>query len=442
MPCPTLPFKLWFEILGPMACEVVIAKRSNRFLRPGYGALASVCRRWRNIFEPAMFRHLTLRAADLQFLNLVVQEHRRHLVTHIWFIVEFPTYSSYSSEINPQEPLDNIPSYFFWQGINSLFQELCQWSAPFARGDEGITLELSMWSPSDNRYSFQDIDFGEGDCLRSFPNIEDDFQRHTFPLHAPPHGWVQGSRFRSATRMEWQKIRHFIYLHDEIDIGMLSVVAVTGLLLRRQTRADLHVSAYQAICSRLPNLAQVHLEMWQEWEAPRIMDKTRELRTLVETAFPYSLERATLLYDTSEAIRDEYENELTMPLQKLRNELAYELIYFSLSLKSFVCSFVITADEFLDHYLYSTHFYDQALSPRQVEIARVIKWNYLQQFIMTSPSLQPGAPVSKITQLVYSAGLAALDMPFVRKFQLWHGGDDHASLLSFEVEADNRLTVH
>ncbi|KAI6364193.1 hypothetical protein MCOR25_005691 [Pyricularia grisea] len=440
MPCLPLPFELWLAILEPMAQEVVTAKRSNRFIRPGYGALASVCRHWQLIFEPKIFERLTLRAEDVQFINFAVRERRRHMVKHIWFIVEFNMYSPYNSELNRQDPLDNIPSYFFWNAISSLFLQLSLWDAPYARGDSGITLELSMWSPSDNKYCFQDIDFGEGDCLDSFLDIEEDFLLHTVPLHAPAHGWAQGSRFRSATTMEWQKIRHFIQFWG--DVEMFSVVAVTGLLLRRQTRTDLHHTAYQAICNKLPNLAQIHLEMWQEWEEPRIKDKTQELRILLATAFPRTLERATLLYDTTEAIRDEYDDELTDTLHKLRNELAYQLIHFSLSLKSFTCSFISTADEFFDHYLYSTHFYNRRLDARQTEVAREMKWHYLQQFTMTSPSLQPGAHVSEITQLVYSAGLAALDMPFVRKFRLWHGGDDHASLLSFEVEADNCLTIH
>ncbi|KAI6577326.1 hypothetical protein MCOR09_000507 [Pyricularia oryzae] len=278
MPCLPLPTELWLAILEPLAREIITAKRSSRFLRPGYGALASVCRHWQLIFEPRIFEHLTLRVADVQCLNLAVRERRRHLVKHIWFIVEFPMYSCYDYELDRQAPLDNVPSDCFWNGISCLFRELSMWGAPYARGDTGITLELSMWSPSDNMYSFQDIDFGEGDCLDPFPDVEEDFQRHASFLHAPYHGWVQGSRFRSATTMEWQRIRHFIHLREEDDMDMPSVVAVTSLLLRRQTRADLHKSAYEAICARLPNLAQVHLEMWQEWEEPRIKDKTRDLR--------------------------------------------------------------------------------------------------------------------------------------------------------------------
>ncbi|KAI6642337.1 hypothetical protein MCOR08_000654 [Pyricularia oryzae] len=432
MPCLPLPTELWLAILEPLAREIITAKRSGRFLRPGYGALASVCRHWQLIFEPRIFEHLTLRVADVQCLNLAVRERRRHLVKHIWFIVEFPMYSCYDYELDRQAPLDNVPSDCFWNGISCLFRELSMWGAPYARGDTGITLELSMWSPSDNMYSFQDIDFGEGDCLDPFPDVEEDFQRHASFLHAPYHGWVQGSRFRSATTMEWQRIRHFIHLREEDDMDMPSVVAVTSLLLRRQTRADLHKSAYEAICASLPNLAQVHLEMWQEWEEPRIKDKTRDLRSMLETAFPRSIERVTLLYDTSEAIRGEYQHDITISHQKLRNELAFQLLYFSLSLKRFTCSFVLTADEFFDHYLYSTHFYDQPLSARQARMSSKIKWPYLQQITMTSPSLQPGVPASNITQLVYSAGLAALDMLHMRKFQLWHVGNDHASLLSFE----------
>ncbi|TLS25752.1 hypothetical protein PpBr36_07922 [Pyricularia pennisetigena] len=406
MSCPRVPMELWFTILEPMAQEIVAAKRSNRFIRPGYGALASVCRHWQHIFEPKIFEHLTLQAADVQFLNVVVRERRRHLVKHIWFIIEFNMYSSQNSVIHPHDSLDSIPSHFFWLAINSLFQELSVWGPPYARGDKGVTLELSMWSPSDNKYSFQDIDLGEGDWFTSFPEIEDDFERHTFALHAPTHGWVLGSRVRSATRMEWQKLRHFICLEDDID--MPSVVAVTGLLLRRQTRTDLHVSAYNAICARLPNLAHVHLEMWQEWEEARIKDKTIELGSLVRLAFPPCIERATLLYDTSEAIRED------------------------LALKVFNCSFILSADEFFEHYLYSTYFYDRPLRAIEAARAHEFKWFYMNQFTMTSPSLQPGAPRSKVTQLVYSAGLAALDMPEVKKFQLWHAGDDYASLLSFE----------
>jgi hypothetical protein len=115
---------------------------------------AAVNDEWRAYFEAGNFRNLILGYADiLEFGRIVVRSHRGLLVRQIWLRVEFPTYGCNKCEKEEyrEEHKENEMRFTCaYRGLISFLSEL-------NADHPGISLELSVHSPSDAEHYCQEL---------------------------------------------------------------------------------------------------------------------------------------------------------------------------------------------------------------------------------------------------------------------------------------------
>lgn len=117
----------------------------------------------------------------------------------------------------------------------------------------GVTLELSIHSPSDRCHQFKHYQF-DSDAIRH-PVYND-----------PAHGFVEGGTSTPSMNSIMR-----LYGSNPIDIGSASIQPlptvdhITKLVIRRLNRRRLAPQGLARILRALPNLHTLHVETWREW---------------------------------------------------------------------------------------------------------------------------------------------------------------------------------
>jgi hypothetical protein len=241
--------------------------------------LAAVSREWQTFIESHNFARLKVTPSCLtEFASKT--RRNRHLVGYIWFCVELEEYDDASDPENPGAevlPLDDVNRVA--TAIRDLFAILSTWNpTPTAK----LLLDISIYSPSDLEYRFQE--------LTLTPDIP-----NTFDLHYCLNG-ILSAMFdnQSDGYMDGEDSR--LYPEIKGTFGLIGleecllkdkasesqwwqqlplVAAVTGILLRQQTRRQWSPFTLAQMFDRLPRLQEIHFEPWRDWEpfAPLFTDE-------------------------------------------------------------------------------------------------------------------------------------------------------------------------
>lgn len=229
--------------------------------------LATVSREWQTFIESHNFGRLKLTPSCLAEFALKTNRNR-HLVGYIWFCVELEEYDDpadpENTEILSQNNVDLVVT-----AISDLFENLSTWNPT---PTDKLLLDISIYSPSDLEYRFQELTFRpdvpdkcdldhclngliltmfnnqtgqriHGQNSRLFPEI-----KGTFGLIGSEECLFEDKESESQW---WQQLP--------------LVPAVTGILLRQQTRRQWSPFTLAEMFTRLPRLQEIHYEPWRDW---------------------------------------------------------------------------------------------------------------------------------------------------------------------------------
>ncbi|KAM0435061.1 hypothetical protein ACHAPT_003150 [Fusarium lateritium] len=386
---PLLAYELRLKVYEELADE---------YSNPCLTDYSLVCKEWQQFFEKEIYRHITLTRPHFRTFYSFVRR-QKHLVKHIWLRIELEPYECdecYHTYTNRASPNDDLE---LRRSISGLFSILQSW---YQGGDSGLTLEISIWSPSDSEHTFRDdvyidsnldlivdLDRPEGPCDEFFRDIDgDDMWRR-------PYG---------------------VGLYPEFDITLPRVPIVTGLLVRRHTRCIVGVPTIQQIIDRLPRLKEIVYEPRRKYWLTPHNDPKLGYGDLMMLKLPDTLRKLTIYEDFNEAHESLILNRNIWMQQQPRvrspsPEVGIAMAHLSLSLEKLSVSYMTNATQFFD-----------ACQGDWV-------WHNLRELALTTAMLKNMTPATE--ELLVRAGKFAAKMPKLHFMEIWQGRSKFAAKFCF-----------
>ncbi|KAG8168306.1 hypothetical protein KVR01_003995 [Diaporthe batatas] len=370
--------------------------------------LATVSREWQAIIEQHNFARIKITKTKLPgfFLNT---RRSRHLVKYIWLSLDLDVYSCCICNFhNPYNPfLSNSDAGNVLGPILKLLTWLKEWEPT---GE--LVLDISVHSPSDSKHWLKYLTF-EPDIIPENGRSPGS-TTGSADIHVPEaHDWNVYQRFEEKKAiLKTLDIIHIVDHDHEIDGSpcmwrlpekMPTVPAVTGVLLRQQTRRQWHPRTLQRILECFPNLQDFVYEPWKRIGPERQKTANEEYASLFESLALTKL-RKLVIFEAS----NWYYKRL------IRESLSMTLAANSHGLREISASFLIEA---ASYFSYST-------TGRE--------WYHLQSLTLTSDLLSPREHPRQIDQLLTNAAKAARNMPALRTMELWNGRPGLAALFRYQ----------
>ncbi|ETS03689.1 hypothetical protein M419DRAFT_75104 [Trichoderma reesei RUT C-30] len=387
----------------PAEIRTMILNVIARQKHPGWASLASVCREWQSVLEPANFDKLKLRVSCLDDFSSVVSPSRTSIIHHICLNIELPRYAcdDCCRRLSMYDNTSSIVSNGIWR----LFSILSAWKPA---GD--LALELNVYSPSDRDHWFKGIYLSTDDVEEDEDSVTslNDWRGEPW-CHDPRHGWLHGRQIMDPPRSAILRLFQPITLRFQKPLPR--VRAVTRFLMRRQLRRYLFPMEIRLLLNSLVHLDHMVYEPW----APAFA-------ILVKAGLPGSLRSLTIFEDFfelynrfSRRLSDGASTDLFPDGLRLGATFASR----SRNLRHLSISFMINAEEFF----------------RYCQPAG--NWPHLQSLALTANFLGQDESLRPcINVLLCRAGVLAQRMPKLHTFVLWNGARGHACAFIYRVEQD------
>lgn len=222
-----------------------------------------------------------------------------------------------------------------------------------------------------------------------------------------------------------------------------SVPAVTGVLLRQQTRRRWKPTALTQMFARLPRLQALHYEPWREWccmqqkftdrcgcsyscSSPVIYALTNHIafQSLFESLASSQLWELVLFENfsqqyplsfTSRWVRDPVRIGCD-PIRIPSSDLTRVIASASRKLEHLSASFIVDA----------SYFFSCELS---------WEWSRLTSLALTSLLLAPNTRTAKVDNMLLAAAEAVMKMPNLEVMEIWNGREDLAMLFRYQLNA-------
>ncbi|KAL8658705.1 MAG: hypothetical protein Q9226_000819 [Calogaya cf. arnoldii] len=200
--------------------------------------------------------------------------------------------------------------------------------------------------------------------------------------------------------------------------GLEEVPAVTGLLLRRQTRRAWEPASLRAVIGQLTGLQELYYEPWREWEQVVQQDRDKDTQIIFKLPSFRQLKRLVLFEDFDDhhdAAFEDFPYYLhAEPVRTPDVAFSEALAEVSLKVEHLSASFNVEAKWFL-----------QASQPSWV-------WEKLTSLVLTSDLFGPEGSHAVINNLLRAAAKAAKQMPALKSMELWNGGWRHGCVFQFQ----------
>lgn len=230
--------------------------------------LVTVSREWQEVIERRVFARIKLTPYCLA--DFATNIHRnRALLHYIWFCVELGEYDCRECDAH-FETLSYVDANLIARAIRDLFWTLHTWEP---NGE--LLLDISVYSPSDSKHWFKYLtfrpDIAWSECgwstgiEQALPeNIDDD-----------EHDWTDDSE-TARVRIASAITNNFALIDFSSSVfhgqrkesewwGTLPYVpAITGLILRQQTRRQWSPFSLQHMFEHLSGLKEIYLEPWKQ----------------------------------------------------------------------------------------------------------------------------------------------------------------------------------
>ncbi|KAM0205772.1 hypothetical protein ACHAQI_008773 [Fusarium lateritium] len=382
---------------------------------------STVSEEWRCAVEEKTFRRIRIDTPvlaslpyanpNLRFLN-GLRKRQRGLVRHIWLNIALQRYNCPDCCRKEFAVERNINARIMEIAIVDLFTVLVGWE----HTEEGLTLEINAYSPSDSNHWFQGWYFGapgEERTLASWsPSIEPE---------QPPQFRRRHPICEDGLRRPFETCA--IYLRD-----LPMVDAVTKFLIRRQCRRQFNPDVLFRIWKRLPCLEHIMHEAWRPWGNVSWYAWDDYFgKALCHDLLLSSVKRITVFEDFNS------QHQFLLKQHRLMNQmlegvplnseewtvrsggrsLAESFAKKSKDLEHLSVAFVIDA----------VHFFD-ACEPEW-------RWDELRSLTLTSKSLSKGMQPGQVHPLLQAAARAALGMPKLEGLTLWAGNMGEACAFTY-----------
>jgi hypothetical protein len=246
---------------------------------------AAVSREWQAVIEPHNFAHIKLTLSRLNAFDSMTRRNRAR-IEKLWLCIELHQYRY------TRDAYTNMDNYLIRMAFQNLFSTLRTWEP-----NEKLVLDISVFSASDFRAGFEyltvepDHTPNEGaptvaveQAVQHRPPGRSAIQ-NMFQLMLPnelPHqekpdvpdsfdlqrasDW-EDSRFSRPLDLSRESDLEDLLYDEEMDwpSKLPSVPAITGVLLRQQTRRRWMPDMLSRLFERLPRLQDFHYEPWRAW---------------------------------------------------------------------------------------------------------------------------------------------------------------------------------
>ncbi|KAL6876948.1 hypothetical protein J3F83DRAFT_727606 [Trichoderma novae-zelandiae] len=258
----TLPVEVRQRILSLVRLPVS-GRRDNGLCSLKMARFATVCREWQVFYETCTFRRLVLDPDSLGEFDAIIKRHDTRLgyIRKLWLRVQLSKYECPDCDEPEDEATQHCNNMIFTRCIQSLLGTLKVWD-PARHGADGLVLLLSASSPSDTEHRFgrceimddypfhyaEDFDLAPGMVEFHRTNIANPLSHHFHRGRPPP--WhsghvkrLQGTPLRLVQRGERGR---FISQNNSLP----AVPVITGLVMRRQFRREIHVGTLAWLLGR------------------------------------------------------------------------------------------------------------------------------------------------------------------------------------------------
>lgn len=232
-------------------------------------------REWQKVIEPHNFARIKLTPSRLADFGSVTRRNRG-LVRYIWLCLELEKYDCTQCASVDDLGLSEADHLLIATAFQDLFSTLSTW-----KPGSDLVLDISVHSPSDAKHWFK--------YLTVMPDARSDQGKDRWD----PSQWedqLKAPNFKDChsgsdpRKFEWAITKVFDELirPEDFDTDWLKnewweqlplVPAVTGVLLRQQTRRRWSPRALKYMFARLPMLQEIHYEPWREWEEKPVLQE-------------------------------------------------------------------------------------------------------------------------------------------------------------------------
>lgn len=225
--------------------------------------LATVSREWQKVIEQHNFARIKVTPRRLAAFSSMTRR-IRSLVNYIWLCVELEHYSSLEAYSGDSHSVSQRDLSLIATTIRTLFIELSKWE-PSGK----LLLDISIHSPSDSNYLLKYLTFEPDNTSNESLGLGD-----WNCINTAGQNWNDWSAAGKADK-PIRKTLNSICLDDSSpDDDVLDrevewwdrlpeVSAVTGLLLRQQTRRRWISSTFEEMLDHFPRLQEVFYEPWR-----------------------------------------------------------------------------------------------------------------------------------------------------------------------------------
>lgn len=416
---------------------------------------AIVCREWQMIIEQHNFAQITLTLPH--FADFGPMTHRnRALVRYTWLCLELEEYDCTLCSPGDLEMMgiSNKDNILITTAFEYLFSTLSTWEP-----NNNLLLDISVHSPSDSEHWFKYLTFWpdspSGHCGLSLCNEQsilvkpDDHQ----------HSWIAGSQKSTPSRDGIHKVFDEIMGEGPFDNDekedqwwqqLPLVPAVTGVLLRQQSRRRWKPTALAQMFSSLPRLQEIYYEPWREWYETQqrwtdeckyrcissqfstmhafiAMALTTDLayRSLFESLASRNLRRLVIFENFAQQYVLAFTNGFDgcTPIRIPTADLSWAVAKASLKLESLSASFIVDASYFF-----------HACEPHW-------KWPSATSVTLTSKLLTPHESLIEINNMLLEAAAVAMRMPNLKSMEIWNGREGLAMIFRYQLAEEGQPAV-
>lgn len=318
-----------------------------------------------------------------------------------------------------------------------LFSILSKW---VVSGNAGITLEISVHSPSDSEHFFKNrrydsFEWTRDDCLTDPVAARNFLARRDVEGTDWCHSWREGRQLplRNWCDMHCAAKLKFFGSLLMINSKLPEAPIVTALLIRRQYNRLFSRSTMSRLLQALPRLEEINYESWIHPHPamkenidngtvyPLISLFLLLLTYLVDEQIfgqelPAGLKRLSIFKDWDSIILDDSES-----FTNLSQSVALALVRGSKNLEHFSSCFQVEAKDFLHSPLSSKRW----------------QWQNLKTLSLTSALMNPTERNKDIISLLRDAAASLSRMPRLKTMELWNADKGHAAVFQYEVLGDH-----
>ncbi|KAL2195718.1 hypothetical protein P885DRAFT_39936, partial [Corynascus similis CBS 632.67] len=285
------------------------------------------------------------------------------------------------------------------------FQIMSWWSYNYY-GD-GITLEISIHSPSDREHAFRSFDFD------AVPNHESPEANLSHPAYDPGHDPSWARKAGAIRRLFGRGA-----MPVEFGCSLPTAEIISRLVVRRQTRRRMTPTGYAHIFSALKCLKSTAIEFWREWPALEQQNADNRQKFLLRRYLPHTLQSLTLFEDFDDRTTRTIESALRFPVvadvvELVRTpdpSLGRRVAELSRGYRHVAVAFLVDARDFFSYWA----------------------WCTLESLSLTSQLLDPYADPVEREKMLLNASVPMGQMPKLRTLEIWNGRPQIAALFRYQ----------